>query len=213
MTSDGAADALRPEEKAAVPHHPLYEAQRSHPRSRHEERGHGYTRAPDRRNCDHTLPPDTTDRGKEHQDEEDSSRKCCRRKETTQGTRGSDIIFVISGEQWPSVHLLKCPLTNAKTSMICRVDLSPFAEQQTRIFSIGRRLCRRDKGGAHGVGGRLGEEFLRAQHVEPDEDKTSEAAALMVETGGAQVVEIFSPKRFAATARNPGLRPGFAMDL
>ena len=68
------------------------------------------------------------------------------------------------------------------------------------------------KGGAHGVG-RLSEEFLRAQHVEPDEDQTSEAAALMVETGGAQVIEIFSPKRFAATAGDPGLRPGFAMDL
>ena len=35
----------------------------------------------------------------------------------------------------------------------------------------------------------------------------------MVETGGAQVIVVSSPKCFAARAGDPGLRPGLAIDL
>ena len=36
---------------------------------------------------------------------------------------------------------------------------------------------------------------FRAQHMIPDQHKTSEVVAMMVETGGAQVSEVFSMKR------------------
>ena len=52
----------------------------------------------------------------------------------------------------------------------------------------------------------------------PNEHKTSEAAALMVEIGNAyvieaQVISVFSPNRITSRAGDPGLQPGFAMDL
>ena len=40
-----------------------------------------------------------------------------------------------------------------------------------------------------------------------------EVGALLTESGGAQIIEIFSPDRFAAKAGDLGLRPRFAIDL
>ena len=55
--------------------------------------------------------------------------------------------------------------------------------------------------------------FFRAPSMEPYEHKSSEEAAMMVEIGATQVLEVFSPKRFTARAGDLGLRPGFAVDL
>ena len=55
--------------------------------------------------------------------------------------------------------------------------------------------------------------FFRAPNMEPYEHKTSEEAAMMVETGATQALEVFSPKRFTARAEDLGLRPGVAVDL
>ena len=55
--------------------------------------------------------------------------------------------------------------------------------------------------------------FFRAQDLTQDEHMTSEEAAMMVETGATQVLEVFSPKYFAARAGDLGLRPRFAVDL
>ena len=52
-----------------------------------------------------------------------------------------------------------------------------------------------------------------SQYMEPNENKTSEAAALMVKIGGAQVIAVFTPKRITARAGDPGLRPGFQIDV
>ena len=40
-----------------------------------------------------------------------------------------------------------------------------------------------------------------------------EVGALLTESGGAQIIDIFSPDRFAAKAGDLGLRPGFAIVL
>ena len=55
--------------------------------------------------------------------------------------------------------------------------------------------------------------FFRAPNMEPYEHMTSEEAAMMVEIGATQVLEVFSPKRFTARAGDLGLRPRFAVDL
>ena len=55
--------------------------------------------------------------------------------------------------------------------------------------------------------------LFRAQDLKPNEHKTSEEAAMMVETGATQVLEVFSPKYIAARAGDHGLRPRFALDL
>ena len=55
--------------------------------------------------------------------------------------------------------------------------------------------------------------FFRAQDLKQNEHKTSEEAAMMVETGATQVLEVLSPKYFAARAGDLGFRPRFAVDL
>ena len=40
-----------------------------------------------------------------------------------------------------------------------------------------------------------------------------EVGALLTESGGAQIIETFTPNRFAAKAGDLRLRPGFAVDL
>ena len=40
-----------------------------------------------------------------------------------------------------------------------------------------------------------------------------EVGALLTESGGPQIIEIFSPARFTAKAGDLGLRQGFAVDL
>ena len=149
VTSDGAADTSAPgksssstppgargaavtpalQTRRARPRlhpRPRQEELRSHPSSRHDRQREG-----------------TPGRRGHHQ-------KVLQTKSDTHGTRGSDIIIVIRGG--PSVHLLKCPLTNAITPKICRVDLSTLLSSKLG-FSIVRRLGRRRKEGAHGGGG------------------------------------------------------------
>ena len=53
----------------------------------------------------------------------------------------------------------------------------------------------------------------RMDDQEMDDNQVEELAALLLEIGSAQVVEIFSPKRFVRKAAALGLRPGFAVDL
>ena len=98
-------------------------------------RGSGHTRASDKQSAAAVTPAPQTGgaitpflqirptEGREHQDEEDSSRKCCRRQETTHGTRGSNIIIVIRGAK-----------SHQYTKTIEGMPSGPFniAEQQTR---------------------------------------------------------------------------------
>jgi len=55
--------------------------------------------------------------------------------------------------------------------------------------------------------------FLRVAGGDLDEHAVAEIVGMMVETGGASIIEVFSPARFTARAGGLGLRPGFAVDL
>ena len=57
------------------------------------------------------------------------------------------------------------------------------------------------------------EYYFRDKQVEASDALIDEVGALLTESGGAQIIEIFSPDRFAAKAGDLGLRPGFAIDL
>ena len=57
------------------------------------------------------------------------------------------------------------------------------------------------------------EYYFRNKQVEASEALIDEVGALLTETGGAKIVEIFSPTRFTAKIGELGLRPGFAVDL
>ena len=54
---------------------------------------------------------------------------------------------------------------------------------------------------------------FRDKHVEASDALIDEVGALLTDSGGAQIIEIFSPDRFAAKAGDLGLRPGFAFGL
>ena len=57
------------------------------------------------------------------------------------------------------------------------------------------------------------EYYFRDKQVEASDALIDEVGALLTESGGAQIIEIFSPDRFGAKAGDFGLRPGFAVDL
>ena len=54
---------------------------------------------------------------------------------------------------------------------------------------------------------------FRDKQVEASDAQIDEVAALLFESGGAQVIESFPQGRFEAKAGGLGLRPGFAIDL
>ena len=54
---------------------------------------------------------------------------------------------------------------------------------------------------------------FRQQRVEASEEEIRQIAAMQVELGGCDLVEIFSPARFTKRASRFGLKPGFAVDL
>lgn len=57
------------------------------------------------------------------------------------------------------------------------------------------------------------ESAYRRHGVDITPEELAAVAALQVELGAAQVLEIFSPKRFTKAGARLGLRPGFAVDL
>ena len=57
------------------------------------------------------------------------------------------------------------------------------------------------------------EYYFREKQAEASDALIDEVGALLAESGGAQIVETFSPDRFAAKAGDLGLRLGFANDL
>ena len=55
--------------------------------------------------------------------------------------------------------------------------------------------------------------YFRDKQEEASDALIDEVGVLLTESGGAQIIEISSPDRFAAKAGDLGLRPGFAIDL
>ena len=127
--------------------------------------------------------------------------------ESIHGTRGSEIIIVISGAEG---HQRTC-------------SSALFEDMLIRSFNIGEqqtRTCQLDDVVIDGTKDVLMElvksqvrNFFRAQDVKPNEHKTSEEAAILVEIGATQVLEVFSLKYFAARAGDLGLRPPFVVDF
>ena len=54
---------------------------------------------------------------------------------------------------------------------------------------------------------------FRDKQVQPSDALIDDVGALLTESGGAQIIEIFSPDRFAAKDGDLRLRPGFEIDL
>ena len=57
------------------------------------------------------------------------------------------------------------------------------------------------------------EYHFRDKQVEASDALIDEVGALLTGSGGAQIIEIFSPARFTANAGDLGLRPFFEVDL
>ena len=78
---------------------------------------------------------------------------------------------------------------------MCLIGYLEIAEQGNWIFSIGvTPWSTAQRESLELVEVQVRNSF-RAQHMIPDQHKTSEVVAIMVETGGAQVSEVFSMKR------------------
>ena len=88
-----------------------------------------------------------------------------------------------------------------------------IGEQQNRIFQLGDVVIDGTKDVLVELVKSQLRKFFRASNMEPYEHMTSEVAAMMVETGATQVLEVFSPKYSAARAGDLGLWPRFAVDL
>ena len=54
---------------------------------------------------------------------------------------------------------------------------------------------------------------FRSEGVEVSEEEIQQIAAMQVELGSVDLIEIFSPSRFTKRAARFGVRPGFAVDL
>ena len=181
-------------------------------------RNSGHARAPDKKRAAAVTPASQTGEGRNTRTKTTAAESVADEKRHARNERHRHHQRHPWSEGRP-VPLLKCPLTNARTSKICRVDLSPLPNSKHGFFFNCATSVSKGQGrSSWSLWNVQVRNFFCTQHMAPNEHKTSEAAALMLEIGRAQVIEaqviaVFSPKRITARAGDPGLRPGFQIDL